>query len=179
MKIIGICGSLRTASFNRKVLQYCLEHGKKLGHQTQEIDLAKISLPIFNEDLEADFPEQALLAKKQIEDSDLVVIVSPEYNHSLPGGLKNFIDWMTRGEKNSWDKKTAVIMGFSNGVYGTVRMQRHLREVLAAVNVIVLPQPQVLIGQVEGNFDESGNFINEKMKNKIKQLIDQSLLNVK
>lgn len=179
MKIIGICGSLRTASFNRKVLQYCLEYGKKLDHQTQEIDLAKISLPIFNEDLETDFPEQVLLAKKQIEDSDLVIIVSPENNHSIPSGLKNLIDWLTRGEKNSLDGKVAVIMGVSNGNFGTVRMQRHLREVLAAVNVLVLPQPQILIGPLQNNFDDQENFVNEKIMERINQLIDKSLTYVK
>jgi chromate reductase, NAD(P)H dehydrogenase (quinone) len=172
MNILGISGSLRANSLNTKLLRIALQHAEGSG---AIVSVASIGdLPLYDGDVEdRGFPQQVLRLKAQIEQADLLVIASPEYNASVPGVLKNAIDWASR--KNSFDGKTAVIMGASPGPYGTVRMQPHLRQILATLNVHVLPQPQILVRDAAEAFDTHGQLRDPKTEELLKRLVTQSM----
>ena len=110
-----------------------------------ELDLKTLGLPLFDEDLRANgFPESVKKLKNAIASADVLLIATPEYNHSIPGVLKNAIDWAS-DKTNPFEGKVAAIFGASNGLVGTLRAQLHLRQVLASLNVELVPQPQVFI----------------------------------
>lgn len=175
LKVLAICGSLRTASYNRMLLTIMKQLAQEAGAEVTELDLKKLDLPIYDQDIEdAGLPPTVMALKKAAEAADILLIVSPEYNHSIPGGLKNAIDWLSRGG-NSLDNKTAIIAGVSSGVYGTVRMQPHLRQVLAHLNVILAPDPQITIGPATERFNADGSLKDDKTRTYIKTLIEKSL----
>jgi len=100
------------------------------------------------------------------------LFVTPEYNYSIPGVLKNAIDWASRPYGDSaWTDKQAAIMGASVGTLGTARAQYHLRQVFVFLNVHAVNQPEVMIGNAAQNFDAEGNLTNESTKNLIRQLL--------
>ena len=116
-----------------------------------ELDLKTLDLPLFNEDLRNNgFPEPVRILKDAIAAADVLLIATPEYNHSIPGVLKNAVDWAS-DKTNPFDGKVAAIFGASNGLVGTLRSQLHLREVLASLNVELIPQPQVYIRSWQGS----------------------------
>jgi len=175
IKILGICGSLRKDSFNRKLLQNAISFVKEYDVEIEELDLKGLNLPIYDGDIEAmGFPESVIKLKGAVEKADVLFIASPEYNSSISAALKNAIDWLSRG-KNSLDGKVAAIFGATPGIFGTVRGQLHLRQVLAALNVYFLPQPQILIRNAEEAFDKNGNLIDSKAHNKLKELIKKTI----
>ena len=101
-----------------------------------------------------------------------MLFVTPEYNYSIPGGLKNAIDWASRPYGDSaWTGKPAAIMGASIGAFGTARAQYHLRQVFVFLNVHALNQPEVMIANASQNFDGEGNLTNETTKTSIRQLL--------
>src|SRR3989344_9169656 len=128
MKILGIVGSLRKNSFNRSLMNAFL--AQKPEAVTMEI--ADIStLPFYNEDSESSFPESAQTLKTQIENADVVIIATPEYNRSVPGVLKNAIDWASRPYgKNSFSGKQVLVVGASVGPIGTALAQYDLNKML-------------------------------------------------
>lgn len=171
MKILTICGSLRAASYNRKLLKVASKVAQNLGAEVQDADLKQIVLPLYDQDIQdAGMPESILNLKTMVEGSDAVLFVSPEYNYSVPGVLKNAIDWLSRG-KNSLDKKTVAIMGASPGAFGTVRGQAHLRQILSGLNVRILPKPEMYVSFCDKAFDESGNLIDPKTQEILEKLI--------
>ena len=173
--VFALSGSLRTDSFNRKALQIAKRFAEGWGAEVREIDLRELALPIYDADIEAKgFPESVNQFKKAIEAADVILIASPEYNHSIPGGLKNAIDWASRGE-NSFDGKVAAIFGASNGLFGTARMQPQLRQTLAALNVFVIPQPQIMIRNGGEAFNPDGSLKDEKTAALIKKLVERAL----
>jgi len=110
--------------------------------------------------------------KKRIRAADAVLIVTPEYNYSIPGVLKNAIDWASRPYGDSaWNGKPAAIMGASVGTIGTARAQYHLRQVFVFLNMFPLNQPEVMIGNAAERFDKEGNLTDETTKNFIRQLL--------
>ena len=125
VKILGIAGSLRRESYNRKALKAAIEL-VPAGAQLETFELDEI--PIFNQDHEQDPPRSVVEFKRQIRDADAILFVTPEYNYSIPGVLKNAIDWASRpyGD-NAWNGKAAAVMGASVGVIGTARAQYHLQ----------------------------------------------------
>jgi chromate reductase, NAD(P)H dehydrogenase (quinone) len=132
-KILGFVGSLREGSYNRKLMNIAadaLPDGASL-------EVAEIGgLPLFNEDLEKDMPAAVAELKQRIETADAIVFATPEYNYSVPGVLKNAIDWASRPYgKNSFDGKPAAIMGASIGMIGTARAQYHLRQMFVFLNM--------------------------------------------
>ncbi len=175
IQFAAFCGSLRQASFNHKLLTIAAEYAvSHPGVTVKEIGIAQ--LPLYDGDSEAQgMPEEVRQLKADIEDADALLIASPEYNYSVPGVLKNAIDWASRGGKNSFGGKAACIMGASTGPYGTVRGQTHLRQVLAAVNVLVLPQPQVLVKFAKEAFNPDGSLKDEKTQDFLKQLIEKTI----
>jgi NAD(P)H-dependent FMN reductase len=175
IKILAISGSLRKDSYNRSVLQIAKKLAKEFGAEVKELDLKELNLPLFDEDIEKNgFPEPAKTLKNAIEENDVLMISSPEYNHSISGALKNAIDWGTRGG-NSFRGKYAIIFGASTSNYGTIRAQFHLREILSAVGVFVLPQPEVFIRNVDKILDESGKLNDSKIMDQLKQLIKKTI----
>lgn len=175
IKILGICGSLRKDSFNRKLLQNAIALAKGLDVEIEELDLKELNLPIYDGDIEArGFPESVKKLKEAVERANVLFIASPEYNSSISAALKNAIDWLSRG-KNSLDGKIAAVFGATPGIFGTVRGQLHLRQVLAALNVFLFPQPQILIRNAEEAFDKNDNLIDSKAHNKLKELINKTI----
>jgi chromate reductase, NAD(P)H dehydrogenase (quinone) len=180
IKVLAFCGSLRAGSYNRKLLQIAKNFARELNADVTEADLKELALPIYDQDIQdAGFPENVKKIKKLAEDSDVLLIASPEYNYSISGALKNTIDWLSRGEKNSIGGKYAVIVGASNGPYGTVRGQFQLRSIFLAVNVSVLPQPQVLVPLADDAFNDDGTLKNKEIEARLKKLIQLTFANVK
>lgn len=163
MKIIALVGSIRKASYNQKVTEYIKQRyaGKF------EVEIYPLQeIPIFNQDFELDPPAIVKDLKEKILASDGVLIATPEYNHSIPGVLKNVLDWTSRGEK-VLDHKPVMVVGASMGALGTIRAQIHLRQILqaAGVNNLLLPGNEVLIGAVHTKMDETGKLTDESTIN--------------
>lgn len=158
ISVIGISGSLRGGSYNRKLLKIAVQCAKDGGCSVQEIDLKTINLPIYDGDIEAqELPESVIAIKEIVAQADVILIATPEYNYSIPGGLKNFIDWLSRGDENSLDGKVAAIFGVSSGAIGTARAQLHLRQIFTMLNVFALPKPEVYIRFGGSAFNEDGS----------------------
>lgn len=175
LNVLGISGSFRASSLNTILLRLALRTAADEGASTRDIDLKSLNLPIYNEDLQLQgIPEQVLVFKKAVRESDVILIASPEYNYSVPGGLKNALDWASR-EGNAFSGKVAAIMGASGGPYGTARMQPHLRMILTGLNVLVLPQPQVLIRFAREAFTPDGSLRDETSASNLKTLVRKTL----
>ena len=127
IRILGIAGSLRRKSYNRAALRAALQ----LIPPDATLEIFELDgIPVFNEDEERQPPPKVVELKKRIREADAVLFVTPEYNYSIPGGLKNAIDWASRPYGDSaWTGKPAAIMGASIGAFGTARAQYHLRQV--------------------------------------------------
>jgi len=169
IRILGICGSLRRASFNKAAL----EAATKLVPDGATIDVFDIDgFPGFNQDDEQNPPEKVVEFKKQIRDADAILFVTPEYNYSVPGVLKNAIDWASRPYGDSaWDGKPAAIMGASIGAIGTARAQYHLRQMMVFLNMFTVNRPEVMIAGAPKGFDAEGNLTDETAKELIRQLL--------
>jgi chromate reductase len=175
LKALGISGSLRTDSLNRKALQVSKRFAAELGAQVDEIDLKELALPIYDEDVQtAGFPEPVRKLKQAVESTDLLLIATPEYNYSISAALKNAIEWLSRG-KNSLDNKVAAIFGASGGPFGTLRGQFQLRHILTSVNVYTVPQPQVFIRSARDAFRPDGTLADKELENQLKSLVTRSL----
>ena len=162
LKVLGISGSLRKASFNTMALRAA----QKLAPEGMTIEIADISeIPLYNEDLKADgHPEAVQRFRDQIKAADGVLFVSPEYNYSIPGVLKNAYDWASRPPEQPFNEKPVAIMGASPGMWGTAKMQYDLRKTLVFTNSFVMPRPEVFIAKAAEKFDGDGNLIDEKTK---------------
>lgn len=169
VRILGIAGSLRRGSYN----QSALRAAKLLVPENSEIDIFQLDgIPMFNEDDEKRPPSSVLELKKRIRGADALLIVTPEYNYSIPGILKNAIDWASRPYGDSaWSGKSAAIMGASLSPIGTARAQCHLRQILVALNLFTVNQPEVVIADATHRFDENGNLIHEPTKQLIQKLL--------
>ncbi len=169
MNILGIAGSLRRASYNRGALRAAQELAPE-GIRIEIFDLDGI--PPFNQDDDRNPPEPVVALKSRIRAADAILIVTPEYNYSIPGVLKNAIDWASRPyDDNAWEGKPVAIMGASGGGFGTVRAQYHLRQVFVFLNMYALNRPEVMISRAHEHFDEFGNLHDEKIREQIRQLV--------
>ena len=169
IRILGIAGSLRRKSYNRAALRAA----QQLAPEDAVIDIFELDgIPVFSEDDERQPPVKIVELKKRIREADAILFVTPEYNYSIPGGLKNAIDWATRpyGD-NAWNGKPVAVMGASLGTLGTARAQYHLRQVFVFLNMLAINQPEVMIANAGQNFDAEGNLTNERTKNLIRQLL--------
>jgi chromate reductase len=173
VRILGFAGSLRRQSFNR----YALEAAKSLLPKGAVLDTIGLDgIPAFNQDEEKSFPPAAAKFKEAIRKADALLIVTPEYNYSMPGVLKNAIDWASRPYGDSaFTGKTAAIMGASVGVLGTARAQYHLRQCFIFLDVPLVNKPEVMIGNAADHFDDQGKLKNDKTKELIGKLL-QSLV---
>ena len=168
-RILGIAGSLRRASYNRAALRAAtalVPAGATL--DAFELD----GIPGFNQDEEQNPPPRVVELKRSIRAADALLIVTPEYNYSVPGVLKNAIDWASRPYGDSaWSGKPAAIMGASVGTIGTARAQYHLRQIFVFLNVLAINQPEVMIGNAATRFDGDGNLTDETTKKLIGDLL--------
>lgn len=170
VKVLGFAGSLRKSSYNRAALQAVRELLPP-GMTLEICDLAPI--PLFNEDVERDaFPAVVAEFKERIAAADALLIATPEYNYSIPGVLKNALDWASRppGQSPLMDKPLAF-MGASTGYFGTSRAQYHLRQVCVVLNMHPLNSPEVFISGAASKFDESGRLIDPMFRNGISKLL--------
>ncbi len=158
-KIIGVIGSLRKDSLHRTLFN---EYKNLTADRFQLVEGEIRGIPLYNQDLDS-APPSVLELSGQILSSDAVIFFSPEYNYSVPGVLKNVLDWVSRDDRSPFNNKPAAIIGASPGNLGTGRMQYHLRQIGVFLNIHFLNKPEVMIGKA---FD----------KIKDNKLIDQSTL---
>lgn len=166
----ALVGSLRKGSINRKVagnLQDLAPDGVRVE------ELPSIGeIPHFDEDVQnAGHPEAVLRMAEALRAVDALVIVTPEYNYSIPGVLKNAIDWMTRTRPQPFAGKPTAIVTASPGAYGGIRCQHQLRQVLVAVNAITLPRPEVHIPAADKKVDEAGHITDERTREFLGKLL--------
>jgi len=159
MNIIAISGSVRKDSFNTALLRSL----QKLAPAPMTIEIVDIgNIPLFNQDSEAMFPEAAQILKDKIEAADGIIIATPEYNRSIPGVLKNAIDWASRPYgKNSFKGKVVLTAGVSVGKIGTAVAQSHLHGVLLHLDAVVMGQPELYLGPAAEIFNEQGEVVND------------------
>src|SRR5687767_5805268 len=138
-----------------------------------EIEIFELDgIPGLNQDDEQNPPAKVVELKRQIREADAILIVTPEYNYSVPGVLKNAIDWASRPYGDSaWNGKPAAIMGASVGTIGTARAQYHLRQMMVFLNMFPINQPEVMIGNSSERFDAKGNLTHNATKKFIRQLL--------
>ncbi|HUD05139.1 MAG TPA: NAD(P)H-dependent oxidoreductase [Patescibacteria group bacterium] len=171
MKILGVGGTLRKGSYSKALL---LE-AQKLAPEGIVIELTDIgNFPLYNPDIE--MPSVVQDFKNKVKAADAILFSTAEYNYSVPGSLKNALDWASRpyGD-NSWEDKPAAIMSESVGMLGGVKAQYHLRQMMLFINMHPLNRPEVVVGNVAEKFNAQGNLTDEHTKEKIKELV-QSLV---
>lgn len=174
-QIAVIVGSLRADSLNKKLAKNI----ESLAPAGTEFVYADISgLPLFSQDIEAEFPASAQALKDVIEAADGVLVVTPEYNRSISGVLKNAIDWSSRPwGSNSFDSKPAAIVGASMSPLGTAPAQAHLKDILVYLNTKLMGQPEVYITGAHEVFDDEGVVV-ESSKDRLQRFIDAFVAHV-
>ncbi|MBI5719341.1 MAG: NAD(P)H-dependent oxidoreductase [Burkholderiales bacterium] len=159
LDIVGLCGSLRKASYNRHALRLAGE----LMPASMKLDVVEWrEVPVFDADvLAAGLPPAVAAVRERIRHADGVLIVTPEYNFSIPGGLKNVLDWTSRGEDQPWAGKPVAMFTVSPGPVGGARVQYDLRKVMLFLNAMTLVKPEVFVGMAGGKFDAEGRCTDE------------------
>lgn len=169
LTILGIAGSLRQGSYNRMVLraaQQLVPQGAKI----ETFDIHGIAP--FNQDDEKTPPAIVAEFKQRIRAADAILFVTPEYNYSIPGVLKNAIDWASRPYGDSaWNEKPVAMMSASGGILGGARAQYQLRQCFVFLNMYALNLPEVMIAKAHEKFDAQGNFTDEAGKKLMQQLL--------
>ena len=169
LKFVAISGSLRKGSYNTMALRAV----QKLAPSSVTIQQLSIDgVPLYNFDLHS--PQQPVIVEElsdAIKAADALIIVTPEYNYSIPGVLKNAIDFLSKHPAKPFADKPVGIISASPGTLGGVRAQYHLRQIMVAVNAIVLNQPEIMIAQADTKFDEEGNILDENTKEFLRRFI--------
>ncbi len=169
-RLLGICGSLRAGSFNRKLM---LEAVRLFDPETF-VD-GNLRLPLYDGDLETaeGIPADVQLLADQIREADAVVIAGPEYNKAMSGVLKNALDWVSRTQGNPWRDKPVAIMSAAGGRAGGERTQMTLRHAMVTFRPRLLYGPEVFVGQTSGQFDEAGALTNERNLKALEELMGE------
>src|SRR5690349_18868120 len=170
IRILGIAGSLRRESYNRAALRGATQ----LVPQQANLEVFELDgIPGFNQDEEKNPPAKVVELKQRIRNADAILIVTPEYNYSVPGVLKNAIDAASRPYGDSaWAGKPVAIMGATVGTLGTARAQYHLRQMFVFLNMPALNQPEVMITDAAKKFDSEGNCNDEGTCTRITKLLE-------
>jgi chromate reductase len=156
--VVGFAGSLRRGSYNRALLRAATELAPSALHIViHELD----GIPLYNGDVEAaGAPSSVVELRDAIRTAEGLLIATPEYNHGVPGVLKNTIDWLSRPPRDSvLNGKVAAVMGASPGMTGTARGQSQLRQAFVFTNTYALLQPEVLVGRAQEKFDADGRLV--------------------
>ena len=162
LNIVGIAGSLRSGSYNRSALKLALDALSDAA--TCEIIECRDFPPFDGDEFAKGFPPQVAAARERIRAADGVVIACPEYNFSIPGVLKNAIDWISRGADQPFNWKPVTIFSATMGAVGGARAQYDLRKVMLFMNAMTMPKPETFIGLAQNKFDEAGNCTDENTK---------------
>jgi chromate reductase, NAD(P)H dehydrogenase (quinone) len=169
MHILGIPGSLRKNSYNVatiKTIQSLLPNSI-----TMEIFYLS-DIPLYNEDVFSEgFPKPVQVLRDKIAAADALIIATPEYNYSVPGVLKNAIDWASRPPSQPFNKKPIAILGASPSMLGTARAQYHLRQMFVYLNGMLLNAPEVMITAAHTKFDEKGNLLDQPTHEFLQKLL--------
>ncbi len=170
MHLLGLSGSLRAGSFNRKLM-----HEAARVSAPSTFTVADLRLPLYDGDLESaeGIPPAVHTLADQIAAADAVIISTPEYNKGPSGVLKNALDWVSRTEGNPWKDKPVAILSATAGRSGGERTQSILRWFLQPFQPRILQGPEVLIGQTSGQFDEEGRLTNERSEKLLQGLMDR------
>jgi chromate reductase len=168
--VITICGSLRKGSLNRMLANVL----PSLAPAGMTITAGpSIEMPLYNSDVQAQgFPAAATALADAIRAADGVIIVSPEYNWTIPGGLKNAIDWVSRMNDQPFKDKPIALQSCSMGILGGARSQYHMRQMMVYLNAFVFNTPEVLVAQAQNKFDASGNLTDEATRTVVKQQLE-------
>jgi chromate reductase len=173
LNVLGIPGSLRRGSFNRLLIKNAF---MMLPEGSNAIMYDISAIPLFNQDLEKDPPESVRDLKEKIRASDIVLISTPEYNHSYSGVLKNAIDWISRpSTENPFVSKVVAIFSASTGSVGGSRAQEHLRVVLNVLGALVVPRPEVILVNTNKKFSSEGKLIDPVAIELMRQLLKEAV----
>jgi chromate reductase len=169
LKVVGICGSLRKASFNMAALRACSE----LMPQGMKLEILNIAdVPMYNQDVfDAGLPQPVQRVRNAIAAADGLLLASPEYNFSVSAPLKNVIDWASRPPNQSFQDKPIALFSVSGGPLGGARVQYDLRRILGQLWGHVLPRPEVFIGSAAGKFDVQGKITDETTRKFLTDLL--------
>jgi chromate reductase len=171
LNLVGICGSLRRGSYNRMLLQIVI------GMLPDDVTVTTAEIgdiPLYNADLDtADPPAPVRRFREQIAAADGLLIASPEYNYSVPGGLKNAIDWASRPANSSvLNQKPIGIMGTAAGRFGSVRAQLNWRQVFLFTESYVMLKPELIVPNAAQVFDANGTLQDEALREFIQTYVD-------
>ena len=169
INILGFAGSLRQKSYNRALLRNCLE----LLPPDTALEIFELDgIPLFSQDIESILPQRVVEFKQKIKAADALLIVTPEYNYSVPGVLKNAIDWASRPSgNNSFQGKNAAILSASTGFMGGSRAQYHLRQSMVCLDMRPVNKPEVFVNLAAQKFDDSGKFTDEPGRELVRALL--------
>jgi len=173
IQLVGVSGSLRKGSYNTMLLKAALQ----LLPPNVSMEIISIEdIPLYNADFDLPAAKQRPKTvehfRKMLTDADGILISSPEYNYSIPGGLKNAIDWASRGEDSPLLRKPIAVIGATTGLWGTTRMQLAFHNVFLYLDMKPVYKPEVLVAQAEKKFDKNGNLIDEMAKKLLKQKLE-------
>jgi chromate reductase, NAD(P)H dehydrogenase (quinone) len=170
IKILGFAGSLRKDSYNKAILRAA----RGFAPENAEIEIFDLEgIPPYDQDLDYQMPARVKEFKEKIRKADAILIATPEYNYSVPGVLKNAIDWASRpiGD-NSFAGKPVAAMSASIGMLGGARAQYHLRQMFVYIDMLPVNRPEVMVPFAADKIDEKGNVSDEKTREKIKELVE-------
>lgn len=169
MHLLGISGSLRKNSLNTAALRACQDL-LPAGVTLSLFDIAAI--PLYNEDVrEQGFPPAVQQFREQIAAADALIFATPEYNYSIPGVLKNAIDWASRPPEQPFENKPIALIGATPGGLGTSRSQYHLRQVFIYLNGLLLNRPEVMISSAPAKFDAQGQLIDPATAEQLRKML--------
>jgi chromate reductase len=170
LRFLGFVGSLRKGSYNKALMRAVTQ----LLPENVALEVFDISeFPLFNQDFERTPPPQVKEFKAKIRVADALLIASPEYNYSIPGVLKNAIDWASRPPSdNVFDGKPVAIMSASTSKLGGGRMQYHLRQSFVWLNMHPINRPEFMLANAASYFDSEGNLTDEDTKKRLRELIE-------
>ncbi len=168
IRILGFGGSFRKGSYTKALLYAAVE----LLPENAELEIFDISeIPMFNQDLENDQPAEVRRFRDAIRAADAVLISTPEYNYSVPGFLKNAIDWASRPQSsNPFDDKPVAIMGGGGAIAGS-RAQYHLRQIMVFLNARLVNKPEVMVPFMKEKIDAQGRVIDQTTRSRIAELL--------
>lgn len=172
LRVVAIAGSLRAASMNRALLRAAQE----LAPPSLSIEVELLDdVPMFNADLElAGTPGPVARLRDAVREADGMLLATPEYNHGVPGVLKNAIDWLSQPLRGSaLDGKPTAVMGASTGPAGTARGQSQLRQAFVLTNTPVMLQPELLVGRAQDKFDARGCLTDEVTRRCVASFLTQ------
>jgi chromate reductase, NAD(P)H dehydrogenase (quinone) len=170
LNVLGIAGSLRVGSYNRALLR----EAASLAPEELLIETAEIGgLPLYDADVQdRGIPVEVTELARRIREADAVLIATPEYNYSIPGVLKNAVDWVSRVPQQPLNGKPAGIMGASTGLIGTARAQLHLRHVAMCMNMLVMNRPEILLTRAQDKFGADGVLVDEQTRGVVRKYLE-------